>query len=106
MPAKGKETRVEGHIIARDHTCRPSHHKQKGTTERSSCGFANDGANKRASERCYISQLGVCVGVVHRGSTAVDVSCGIAALPLGGWCCLPTEIRAKRTAAETRLYET
>jgi hypothetical protein len=36
--------------------------RKKGRGKGSSCGFANDGANKRAGERRYISQLGVCVG--------------------------------------------
>jgi hypothetical protein len=63
--------------------------KQTTGSKGSSCGFANDGANKWSPNGGHISQLGVCV---HKGRRprqdcdAIDWSRGIAH---GKLCCVP-----------------
>ena len=50
-----------------------------------------------------ISQLGVCVGVIRRGSIAVDVSRGIT-LHFIGWIVLPVDMATETHTYATRIY--
>lgn len=61
--------------------------------------MAQISGSQRVVVTLIISQLGVCVGVIRRGSIAVDVSRGIT-LHTIGWIVLAVDM-----ATETRTYD-